>query len=98
MASDKIKLSTKAQNDLEDIWLYGFESFGLAQADAYAKELDAFFELLKTNKGLFPIYKEFGADIRIAPFNQHLVIYQEYDSTLNIIRVLHRRRNLHAHL
>jgi toxin ParE1/3/4 len=42
----KHRLSQRADRDLRDIYLYGVENFGLAQAERYRLELDGCFAML----------------------------------------------------
>ncbi|EAM8425436.1 type II toxin-antitoxin system RelE/ParE family toxin, partial [Salmonella enterica] len=40
-----VKLTPKAEDDLEAIWHYGRQHFGEAQADKYTDNLSAIFQL-----------------------------------------------------
>ena len=44
-----IKFSKQASLDIEEIYLYGFISFGEEQADIYAFKMQKFLEMMRSN-------------------------------------------------
>jgi toxin ParE1/3/4 len=48
----KYHLSRKAKADLEAIWLYGFETWSLKQAETYAAGLYECFEMIGDMPGI----------------------------------------------
>lgn len=44
-----VKLTPKASQDLEDIWLYGYHHFGEVQADKYINHISDIFRVLGEN-------------------------------------------------
>jgi toxin ParE1/3/4 len=42
----EIKLTPKAEEDLEGIWYYSFGQFGVVQADAYIGRITAVFDVV----------------------------------------------------
>ncbi|MGB0288212.1 type II toxin-antitoxin system RelE/ParE family toxin [Aequoribacter sp.] len=45
----QIRVQSKAQRDLKDIWLYTHENFGLEQADKYFDELEIGMNTIQEN-------------------------------------------------
>lgn len=41
-----IELTPKATEDLEEIWLYSYEQFGVVKADEYVGQFSDIFEML----------------------------------------------------
>lgn len=91
------RLSPLAEADLEDIWLYTYKHWSLAQADQYHRVLVGAIESLA--KGIKTGRK---TDIRPGYFRysagQHLIFYRQADAGLDIIRILHQRMDIDRHL
>ncbi|APX16087.1 hypothetical protein BWR17_09730 [Phaeobacter inhibens] len=92
----KLNLSAKAESDLEEIWLYGVQQWGRDQADRYLDALQEIFTTLTSLPELAPEYKELSPAVRMHQTGQHVVIYQEQDNKLLIVRVLGARQNWRA--
>ncbi len=91
------RLSPLAEADLEDIWLYTYKHWSLAQADQYHRDLVVAIESLA--KGI-----KTGRKVDIRPgylkysVGQHLIFYRQADAGLDIIRILHQRMDGDRHL
>lgn len=87
------RLSPLAAADLEDIWLYTYKHWSLAQADQYHRDLIVAIEALA--KGI-----RVGRKTDIRPgylkysVGQHLIFYRQADAGLDIIRILHQRMDI----
>ena len=88
----------QVEQDLTDIWLYSRQEWGEAQADSYLDELDSCFQLLAESPLIAPERREFRVPVRIHPHASHLVIYQTTDEGIAVVRVLHKRMDLHSRL
>lgn len=88
-----IRLSPKAEADLEDIWRFGAAEWSQVRADQYLDGLVAVFDLLLSMPGIARERTEFSPPIRIHPTGQHLVIYRIEDDHLHIVRVLGGRQD-----
>ena len=91
------RLSPLAQSDLEDIWLYTFENWSLEQADRYQNNImGTIGDLAQGVRTGRPV------DVREGYFKyqvgSHLVFYRLSGSSLDVIRVLHQRMDIAAHL
>ena len=87
----KIHKQFLAEEDLEDIWVYSFESYGERQADKYHDRLIKGIDLLAHNPALGISCDHIRKDYRHFQFNQHVVYYKVEESILTIVRVLHER-------
>lgn len=87
-----------AEADLGNIWRDGVERWGIAQADRYADNLFALFDLLAEFPERGRARNEFLPPVRIHPSGVHLVIYQLEGQGVEIIRILHAHQNLTAYL
>jgi len=91
-------LSNKADADLDAIYVYSFQTFGEAQADAYAAEvissLNNLANLPETGRrrddiqpGLFSI-----------PCARHVIFYTMEDDGIFVVRILHDAMDVPRHL
>ena len=91
------RLSPRAETDLEEIWLYTFEHWSAEQADRYQHLIMAAIEGLANGR-------KTGRQVRVReayykyPVGSHVVFYRQSDSNLDVIRILHQRMDVPAHL
>lgn len=90
----KIHKRPLAEEDLVDIWLYGYGQWGIAQADAYADDLEAQFVMLANTPGICRERTEFKPPVRIHHYVSHLIIYTAEGDRIIIVRVLHHRMDI----
>jgi len=82
------KLTAKAQQDLEQIWLYGAKTWSASQADQYIDDLALVFEMLVAMPAMARERKEFTPPVRIHVHRKNLVIYTIVEDYILIIRIL----------
>ncbi len=90
-----IRLTPRAEADLEDIWQYGAAEWSPDQADRYIDGLVAVFDHLCTMPRLARERIEFTPPVRIHATGPHLVIYCIATPHLKILRVLGGRQDWH---
>ncbi|TMV15354.1 type II toxin-antitoxin system RelE/ParE family toxin [Arenibacterium halophilum] len=90
-----LRLTPKAQEDLEAIWRYSFEKWGAAQADRYLDGFSTSFATLCDMPAIGRLRTEFTPPVRIYHSGEHLVFYRTDQTTLLVLRILHPRRNWH---
>lgn len=86
----KCKISKAASQDMENIYLYGFLSFGEAQADAYVASLSARFDLLCSNPKIGRLDARVNPAVRRFDFESHVIFYDAEDGYILVVRVLHK--------
>ena len=87
------RLAPRARTDLEAVWLYGFRTWSLEQADAYQRGLVRCFEALAAHPEMARERSNFSPPVRVHVHGAHLVVYRiEVDHVL-IVRVLHARQD-----
>lgn len=84
----EVRLSRRAQADLENIWRFGAVEWSPTRADQYIDGLVAVFDLLLAMPEIARELTEFIPPVRIHPTGSHLVIYRTTDNHLHIVRVL----------
>ena len=92
MQGKSYALSPLAEIDLEDIWLYTFQNWSLAQADSYHRDLVMAFEGLAsgTKRGR---NVDVRPDYLKCPVGSHMIYFRDRDDQIEVIRVLHQRQD-----
>ena len=87
-----------AQNDLEKIWIYTYEEWGLVQADTYLQSLISRFDWLAAS----PLSGRKRDDIKSGyycfPEGMHLIFYTIQNNKMNIIGLPHQSMDIVSHL
>lgn len=96
----KYKLSVKASEDIESIWLYTFENWSLEQADRYINLIFDEIEYLSDNPNSGKDFSHVRKNYRCAKVKSHLIFYRliEKQSEIEVIRVLHQRMDIENRL
>ena len=87
------RTSREADEDLIAIYEQGFDRFGPRQADQYLDELELAFERLAEFPGLGRLRTEHQPAVRTLSFGAHVIVYEEDDVGVLIIRVRHGRED-----
>ena len=87
-----------ADNDLLDIFIYGCEKFGIDTAEDYIYTLKAGFQRLTEHPKLGRSIDQIIEGIRALPVVSHVIYYQVTDTTIDIIRILHKSMLAERHL
>ena len=82
------RLSKRADEDFESIYLYGLLNFGLAQADAYADGLEKRFEQIAAQPDLYPAIDHVKPGYRFSVYQSHSVYYRMEPAGVLIVRIL----------
>jgi len=82
-------LTKRAEADLFDIFLFGYEQFGSARAEAYAAELEYVFQLLADNPRMGSEAKVVARDVRRHEHGSHVVLYEASPDGVVILAVVH---------
>ena len=92
------RLAPEAERDMQAIWLYTLEEWGLEQANRYADELtDAFAQLAESPKMATPC-DHIRKGYRRSRVGRHAIYFRVTDYGIAVIRVLHGRMNAPSHL
>jgi toxin ParE1/3/4 len=93
------RISVKAAEDLENIWLYTFENWSLEQADRYVNLLFDEIEYLSGKPNSGKDYSYIRDSYLCSNVKSHLIFYrQSTHSDIEIIRILHQRMDLEDRL
>lgn len=93
MAERKARISNAAAHDLDDIWDYAARVWSPNQAETYVAGLRRTIQTLADMPQIGRLRPDITPPVRTHPSAEHLIIYQVDDTTVTIVRVLHKRRN-----
>ncbi len=93
----RYRLTPLAVSDLENIWLYTFEQWSREQADRYYRDLLEAIEALARGARTGRLVDIREGYLKYA-VGQHFVFYRLSTTTLDVVRILHRRMDVDRHL
>ena len=82
------RLSKRADEDFESLYLFGLLNFGLIQADAYVDGLEERFEQIAAQPDLYPAIDHLKPGYRLSVYQSHSIYYRVDESGVLIIRIL----------
>jgi toxin ParE1/3/4 len=91
-------LSPSAQADIEEIWDYTVEHWGVEQAARYVRELKAAIEVVAVDPGRGRSCDEIRAGYKRFPAGSHILFYRLTGAGIDVVRILHRRMDFGRHL
>lgn len=94
----KVHKSTKAEEDLTDIWIYSLQEWGIEQADRYLDELNVGFTRLAAHPRLGKSRDELRPGYFSIVLNEHIAYYVIHRTVVRIVRVLHSQMDPDRHL
>lgn len=92
------RLTRRAAADLDGIFEYTAERFGIAQARGYFDGLDACCASLAANPLLGGTAESLSPGLRRYVFRSHVVFYRAGSEGVVIVRVLHARMDAQRHV
>ncbi len=87
-------LSQEADKDLEGIFDYTADKFGVSQAIAYVSSFDEVFIHLSANPKLGRERNEIRQGLRSLVKESHVIFYRIMKNNIRIVRVLHASRDV----
>ncbi len=96
----KYRISKEAQNDLENIWLFTFETWSAEQADRYYNLILNEIEYLTANPNSGKEYGHIRDGYFRSKVKSHFVFYRinTKESEIEIIRILHQQMDIEGRL
>ena len=93
-----VYLKPKAEQDLEDIFIYSFRQFGEAKAEKYIQGLNEAFSKIAKSPELGRKCDEISPNLQALFVVSHVVFYKVKGAKLTIIRVLHQSMDFQKHI
>ena len=94
----RAEFSLRAQLDLQELYIYGVEKFGIAVAESYAAGITQTVHLIASQPRIARLRTEFSRPVRIHHWRSHYIIYVDQPSGVFIVRVLHHASDVARHL
>ncbi len=92
------QLTPAAERDLQKIWRYSSERWGMDQADRYLERLDQCCEHIAKDEALCRSFAEIDARLKSLHCEHHYVFFLSGDDQPVVIALLHERMDLLARL
>jgi len=90
-------LRQQALDDLESIWLYSYQEWGVEQADQYIRSLLSRFAWLAENPQLGKQRAEIKPGYHCFPEGMHLIFYKITQDGIDIIGIPHQHMDFIAY-
>jgi toxin ParE1/3/4 len=91
-------LRPRAQADLADIWRYTAREWSVDQADRYYRDIMAALQMLGEQPSLGRACDDIRPGYRRYNVAAHVVFYVMTDRVVDVVRILHARRDFQRHL
>ena len=92
-----VDISDEAEEDLLDIWLWGVDNHGQAQADDFIDEINQTFQKLVAMPYAATERPQLAEGIRSRPFRKkYTIFYKPIESGVLIVRVMRGSRDIEA--
>ena len=82
-------LTKRAEADLFDIFLFGYEQFGARQSEIYAAELEQTFQLLADNPRMGREAETIAPGVRRHEHRSHVILYEISAYGVLILALVH---------
>jgi toxin ParE1/3/4 len=92
-----VKVSKTFLLDLDDIFSYGLETFGLTQAASYENEIWDLVESLPSKYYLFPECRHLPTKSKMYRWiilDSHLIIYRIAKHEVQVLKIMHSKRSI----
>jgi toxin ParE1/3/4 len=94
----RVVLSPRAQADIDDIWEYTVERWGVRQAEIYVRLIKAAVEAVGADPGLGQNYDYVRSGYRRYMVGSHVVLYRVTAALIVVVRILHQRMDVERHI
>lgn len=91
-------LSPAAQRDLDEIWDFSAATWSPAQANRYVEQIRAACEKLGAGKSRGRSIDDIRPGYWKLAVKSHFLFYRVIDDVIDVVRVLHQRMDIEAHL
>ena len=99
MRSLSYRISKKAVEDLERIWIYTYKNWSTKQADRYYNLIINEIEFITNNFMSGKSMEHIKKGYRASKVKSHLIFYRKSDnSQIEVIRILHQRMDIENRL
>lgn len=94
----RLEFTPKARRDIEEIWVYSLERFGLDKAEAYLRGIQRAAETVTEDPRRGVGCDEIRAGYRKFSVGSHVLFFRASAIRVVIVRILHQRMDFERHL
>ncbi|HEY4211777.1 MAG TPA: type II toxin-antitoxin system RelE/ParE family toxin [Steroidobacteraceae bacterium] len=94
----RFALRPRAHADLDEIWEYTADRWGLKQAETYARLLWKDVQAVADKPSMGRECDEVRAGYRQYPSGSHVLFYRLADDGIEVVRILHERMDYTRHI
>lgn len=94
----RYRLLKASESDLESIWHYSYETWGVRQAGKYLRQIKKRIESIVQNPEIGLRRNEISDELYSVHEGHHLIFYRKEKFGIVIIRVLHERMDVSLRL
>lgn len=99
MKQFKYRISQKAVEDIEAIWIYTYKNWSLEQADRYYKLIFDEIEFITKNALSGKSMEHIRKDYRASIVKSHMIFYRIVNQDhIEIVRILHQMMDVESNL
>lgn len=91
-------LSPRAETDLDEIWDYTADRWGLDQAETYTRALWHRIEAVAAKPAMGQDCSDIRAGYWKIPYGSHVLFYRLTGDGVDIVRILHERMDFERHI
>ena len=96
--SGYVVLSPRAQADLDEIWDYTADRWGLDQAETYTRQLWKDIAIVADRPSLGRECNEVRRGYRMYPSGSHVLFNRQTADGIDVVRILHERMDYERHI
>lgn len=92
-----VTYSTQFKQDIIDVYKYGIDTFGKAQAEKYQNIIYKLVDDLNVSYDIYPECRHLQAKSRIYRWiilDSHLIIYRITEKKIQVLRIVHSHRSI----
>lgn len=91
-------LSPRARRDLDDIWAYSAQEWGVDRAERYLRRIAEAVDLIAETPELGRKCDYIREGYRKHPVGSHVLFYRLIEDGVDVVRILHQTRDFDRHL
>jgi toxin ParE1/3/4 len=94
----RLTLSPRAQLDIDEIWDYTANRWGIDQAETYVRRLGQHMTLIARQPELGNLCPEIRTGYHRFPCEAHILFYRVVEGDVEVVRILHSQMDFVRHL
>ena len=94
----QVVLTPRAQADLDEIWDYTADRWGLDQAETYTRQLWKDIAIVANRPSLGRECTEVRRGYRMYASGSHVLFYRHTADSIDVVRILHERMDYERHI